>query len=400
MKNTKHSTLPQDLDQAYHLQIFRRYPLVLSHGRGAKVWDTEGKSYVDALAGIAVNSVGHCHPLVVAAIKKQVEKLMHVSNLFLTEPQALLAQKLVSISGLDRVFLTNSGAESNELAIKMARKYGHQNGRGGSIITMKGCFHGRTLATIAAGKPKYQKGFEPIPAGFLPVKFNEIDAVKNAITQETCAILIEPIQGEGGIYPADLTYLRSLRKLCDEYNIALVFDEIQSGMGRTGNFFAFQGYGVTPDIMSLAKALGGGFPIGGVVAKQQFAEALAPGDHGTTFGGNPLGCAAALATIKAIEDEKLCDSAYVNGANIMNRLKREMKNEPSIVDVRGRGLMIGIELDVPSRPVVMKMIEKGVIANAIAENVVRLVPPLVISMQELDTVVDVLLDSIVACKKY
>ena len=390
---------PKDLDQAYYLQVFKRYPLILSHGKGAKVWDMDGNEYIDALAGIAVNSVGHCHPRVVKAIQEQAEKLIHVSNLFLTEPQALLAQKLVNISGLDRVFFTNSGAEANELAIKMARKHGHKHGRGGEIITMDGCFHGRTMATIAAGRPKYQKGFEPIPPGFKLIKFNDIEAVKEAITDQTAAIMVEPIQGEGGIHPADLHFLRELRHLCDAQNIALVFDEIQTGMGRTGNFFAFQGYGVMPDIMSLAKALGGGFPIGAVLARQSTAEALDFGDHGTTFGGNPLGCAAALATVEAIEEEKLFDKAYVNGANIMKRLRAESEQESSIQDVRGRGLMIGVELDIQSKPVVLKMMEKGVIANAIGENVVRLVPPLVISMDELNTVVDVLLDCIREVKK-
>lgn len=402
MHSTEETTLthdqPQNLDHAYYLQVFKRYPLILSHGKGAKVWDNNGKEYIDALAGIAVNSVGHCHPKVVKAIQEQAEKLIHVSNLFLTEPQALLAQKLVNISGMDRVFFSNSGAEANELAIKMARKHGHKHGRGGEIITMDGCFHGRTMATIAAGRPKYQKGFEPIPQGFKLIKFNDIKAVEEAITDQTAAIMVEPIQGEGGIYPADLHFLRSLRALCDRHHIVLVFDEIQTGMARTGNFFAFQGYGVKPDIMSLAKAMGGGFPIGAVLAQQKTAEALDFGDHGTTFGGNPLGCAAGLATIEAIEEEKLFDRAYVNGAKLMKRLKAESLHEKSIVDVRGRGLMIGVELDIASKPVVLKMMDKGVIANAIGDNVVRLVPPLVISMDELNTVVDVLLSCIKEAK--
>jgi acetylornithine/N-succinyldiaminopimelate aminotransferase len=397
--STDSPTQLKDLDQSLYLQVFKRYPLILSHGKGAKVWTTDGKEYIDALAGIAVNSVGHCHPKVVAAIQEQASRLIHVSNLFLTEPQAHLAQKLSEISGMDRVFFTNSGAEANELAIKMARKHGNVHERGGEIITMDGCFHGRTLATIAAGRPKYQKGFEPIPQGFKLINFNDIEAVKAAITPRTAAIMVEPIQGEGGIYPADLHFLRELRHLCDEHNLVLVFDEIQTGMGRTGNFFAYQGYGVMPDVMSLAKALGGGFPIGAVLARQKTADALDYGDHGTTFGGNPLGCAAALATVEAIEEEKLHDRAYVNGANIMKRLWAESNHQPMIREVRGRGLMIGVELDMPSKPVVMKMMEKGVIANAIGENVVRLVPPLVISIEELNTVVDILLESIAECEK-
>ncbi|WKN31754.1 aspartate aminotransferase family protein [Porifericola rhodea] len=392
--NTNTSATPKELDEAYYLKVFKRYPLVLSHGEGAKVWDTSGKEYIDALAGIAVNGVGHCHPKVVEAVQQQAGKLMHISNLFISEPQMKLAQKLVEISGLDRVFFTNSGAESNELAIKLARKYGHTKGRGGEIITMDGCFHGRTLATIAAGRPKYQKGFEPIPSGFKLIDFNDINAVKEAITEQTAAIMVEPIQGEGGIHPADAAFLKELRALCDEHSIALVFDEIQTGMGRTGEFFAFQGYGVMPDIMSLAKSLGGGFPIGALLAREHVAEALDFGDHGTTFGGNPLGCAAALATIEAIEEEGLRQKASENGTAIMERLRKEAKSEEAIKDVRGKGLMIGIELSIASRPVVMKMMEKGVIANAIGENIVRFVPPLVINMDELNTTVDVLLESI------
>jgi len=392
--NTNTSATPKELDEAYYLKVFKRYPLVLSHGEGAKVWDTSGKEYIDALAGIAVNGVGHCHPKVVEAVQQQAGKLMHISNLFISEPQMKLAQKLVEISGLDRVFFTNSGAESNELAIKLARKYGHTKGRGGEIITMDGCFHGRTLATIAAGRPKYQKGFEPIPSGFKLIDFNDINAVKEAITEQTAAIMVEPIQGEGGIHPADAAFLKELRALCDEHSIALVFDEIQTGMGRTGEFFAFQGYGVMPDIMSLAKSLGGGFPIGALLAREHVAEALDFGDHGTTFGGNPLGCAAALATIEAIEEEGLRQKASENGTAIMERLRKEAKSEEAIKDVRGKGLMIGVELSIASRPVVMKMMEKGVIANAIGENIVRFVPPLVINMDELNTTVDVLMESI------
>lgn len=392
------ATSLKEIDDAYHLKVFKRYPLTLSHGKGAKVWDIDGNEYIDALAGIAVNGVGHCHPKVVKAIQEQAAKLMHISNLFISEPQMHLAKKLVELSGLDRVFLTNSGAESNELAIKMARKYGHMNGRGGEIITMDGCFHGRTLATIAAGRPKYQKGFEPIPSGFQLIKFNDLDAVKAAITDQTAAIMVEPIQGEGGIHPADADFLKGLRALCDEHKMALIFDEIQCGMARTGDFFAFQGYGVMPDIMSLAKSLGGGFPIGASLAREHVANALTFGDHGTTFGGNPLGCAAALATIEAIEEEGLMEKALENGTKIMERVRKEAQQEAAIKEVRGKGLMIGIELDIPSRPVVMKMMEKGVIANAIGDNIVRLVPPLVISMDELNTVVDVMLECIADCK--
>ncbi len=382
------------LDDQYYLQVFRRYPVILTKGEGSYVWDTNGKRYIDAMAGIAVNSVGHCHPKVVQAIQQQAATLIHISNAYLSQPQAELAGKLAEISGLDRVFFTNSGAESVEAAFKLARKYAHQHGRGGNIISMEGCFHGRTLATIAAGKAKYQKGFEPIPSGFMQVPFNDINKVAEAINQETAAVIVEPIQGEGGIHIADKEFLQQLRELCGEKNVLLILDEIQCGMGRTGSFFAYQQYGILPDILTTAKALGGGVPIGAMLAVQQVAEALDYGDHGTTFGGNPLACAAALAAIEVIEEENFLRQAKEKGEVILQRLENEAANEPGIVAVRGRGLMIGVEVKGSGRPVVMKMLEKGILINFISENVIRLVPPLNISIEDLHTVVDKLLLSV------
>jgi acetylornithine/N-succinyldiaminopimelate aminotransferase len=305
-----------------------------------------------------------------------------------------LTQKLAELSSLERVFFTNSGAESVEGAFKLARKYAHKQGRGGTIISMEGCFHGRTLATIASGTAKYQQGFAPIPAGFKQVPFNDINAVASAIEQDTAAVIVEPIQGEGGIHPASNAYLQQLRKLCTEQNVVLIFDEIQCGMGRTGTFFAFQDYGVQPDIMTLAKALGSGVPVGAFLAIEKVASAIDYGDHGTTFGGNPLACAAALATIAVIEEEDLVENARVNGEKVLQRLQQAQSIEPSIVAVRGKGLMIGVELDFPGRAVVAKMMEKGVLGNCANENVMRLVPPLNMGLEDLYKVVEVLLEAI------
>jgi acetylornithine/N-succinyldiaminopimelate aminotransferase len=388
----------QQIDQQHYLQVFRRFPITLAKGEGSYVWDTEGKKYLDALAGIAVNSVGHCHPKVVAAIQAQAAQLIHISNIYTSVPQVQLAQKLAELSGLDRVFFTNSGAESVEGAFKLARKYAHKQGRGGTIISMEGCFHGRTLATIASGKAKYQQGFAPIPAGFKQVPFNDINAVSAAIDQDTSAVIVEPIQGEGGIHPAYKVYLQQLRKLCTEQNVVLIFDEIQCGMGRSGTFFAFQDYGVQPDIMTLAKALGSGVPVGAFLANEKVASAIDFGDHGTTFGGNPLACAAALATIAIIEEESLVEKAKVNGEKVLQCLQQAQEKEPGIVAVRGKGLMIGVELDFPGRTVVAKMMEKGVLGNCANENVMRLVPPLNMSLEDLYKIVEVLLEAIAEVK--
>lgn len=384
----------RELDERYCLQVYKRQPLTLTRGKGARVWDTDGSEYIDALAGIAVNSVGHCHPTVVEAIQRQAETLIHISNLYTSEPQVMLAEKLVALTGLDKVFFCNSGAEAVEGAFKLARKYAHSRGRGGTIISMEGCFHGRTLATIAAGKEKYQKGFEPIPAGFVRIPFNDIDALRNTISNDTAAIILETIQGEGGIRVADTDYLRQVRQLCDETGIVLILDEIQCGVGRTGKFFAYEHYGIVPDIVTVAKALGGGMPIGAFAVRQPVAEAITFGEHGTTFGGNPLACAAALAAIHAVEIEGMAAGAVRKGDHAMQRLREAAKELSAIRDVRGMGLMIGVELAFEGKDVVAAMRDKGVLSNATADTVMRIVPPLVISDEELDRVIDVLLDSI------
>lgn len=379
-------------DKKSYLQTFKRYPLVLEKGQGAHVWDVEGNEYIDVLGGIAVNSVGHAHPDVVHAINEQAQNLIHISNFYLSKPQLLLSEKLKALSGMDRVFLTNSGAESVEGALKIARKYAHSKGRGGDIISFEGSFHGRTLATIATGKKKMQDGFEPIPQGFKQVAFNDIDAVTEAIDEQTAAIIVEPIQGEGGINVANNSFLKALRNLCTKEDIVLIFDEIQCGMGRTGKFFAKKLFRVEPDIMTLAKALGGGVPIGAVLSSEKVSAAMQFGDHGTTFGGNPLVCSAALATIEVLEKENLISDAKEKGQWLMEQINGW--DEPSIREVRGRGLMIGIEFNFPTKPLVEKMLSKRVLANATAENVLRLVPPLNISYEDLDTVLKVIQESI------
>ena len=386
------------IDQENYLPTFKRFPLAICCGHGSRVRDVEGNSYIDALAGIAVTSVGHSHPKVVAAVREQAGKLMHVSNFFVNLPQVELSERLTRLSGLERVFFTNSGAESVEGAIKIARKYAHSRGRGGTILSFHGSFHGRTMATIATGKKKMQQGFEPIPQGFIQVPFNDIAAVNEALSDEVAAILIEPIQGEGGINEADSTFLKHLRKICDEHEIVLIFDEIQCGIARTGQLFAKDLYGVQPDIMTLAKALGGGAPVGAILSNEKVSSAIDFGDHGTTFGGNPLVCAAALATLDVIEDENLIEAAKEKGEWFMRKV--ESLEESTIKEIRGQGLMLGLEFDFETKPLVMEMLHNGVIANATADNVLRIVPPLNISYEDLEEVITVMQKAIQKVKEH
>ena len=384
----------------YHFDLYGRYPIALVKGKGSKVWDDERNEYIDALAGIAVNSLGHCHPRIVKTIQKQSAKLMHVSNFYYNEPQSNLAEKLVDLSGLDRAFFCNSGAEAVEGAVKLARKYSNDRGKTGVILSMDNSFHGRTIGTIAMGKDKYQTGFQPIPAGFKRVPFNDSKALEDNVNENTVGIILEPIQGEGGIIEVTEEYLKTARRLCDEFDIPLIFDEVQCGIGRTGKMFAFQHYGIKPDILALAKALGSGFPIGAVVAKENVASAFEHGNHGTTFGGNPLACAVALETLDVIDDENICEMARVRGNYLMTRMRDLSQNWSAIKEVRGKGLMIGIELAFPGGPVVTEMMKRGVLSNCASNNVIRLVPPLIITKEEIDTVVDVLVESIKEVEKH
>lgn len=380
--------------EKYHFNLYKRYPITLVKGKGSKVWDDERNEYIDALGGIAVNSLGHCHPRIVKAIQKQSAKLMHVSNFYYNEPQSNLAEALVKVSGLDRAFFCNSGAEAVEGAIKLARKYSAKNGRHGNIISMENSFHGRTLGTIAMGKDKYQKGFSPIPSGFERVPFNYAKALEAAVDDQTVAIIMEPIQGEGGVVPVTRDYLHKARELCDKHDIPLILDEVQTGIARTGRMFAYQHFGVKPDIVASAKALGSGFPIGSVIAQEKFANAFEYGNHGTTYGGNPLACAAALETLKVIEEDKICEMARVRGNYLTTRLKDLSTNWPAIKEVRGIGLMVGVELSFPGAEVVVEMMHRGVLSNCASDNVIRLVPPLIMTKEEIDKVVDVLVESI------
>ncbi len=350
--------------------------LALVRGKGVKVWDAEDKMYLDFLGGIAVLSVGHCHPKVVKAIKQQAGRLMHCSNLYYNENQPRLAKKLSTLSLNGKCFFCNSGAEANEGMIKLARFWGHSQGKYG-IISMRNSFHGRTLATLAAtGQTKYQKGFEPMPDGFSYAEYNNLESVQAAVTDQTAAILIEAVQGEGGIVPAQPKFMRGLRALCDEKNILLLCDEVQCGVGRTGHWFGFQAYDIQPDAFSLAKGLADGFPIGAMVVGPKLADLLQPGNHASTFGGNPLACAAALATLDVIEQEGLLENTKAMGELFMNKLRKIAKKYSFIKEVRGVGLMVGLVLEKPAKPLEKILLEKGLITIATAETVIRFVPSL------------------------
>jgi predicted acetylornithine/succinylornithine family transaminase len=364
--------------------------LTLVRGAGVSVWDDAGKEYLDFMAGIAVNNVGHCHPAVVAAIAKQAGTLMHCSNLFHNELQPRLAQKISGLALGGKVFFCNSGAEANECLFKLARKWGSAAGKF-EIITMKNSFHGRTLATMTAtGQTKYQKGFEPLMPGFSYAEFNNLDSVKAAITPATVAVLCESVQGEGGIVPATPEFLTGLRALCTEKKILLFFDEVQAGIGRTGKWFGFQNYGIRPDGFSMAKALGGGFPIGAAAVTPELSDVFQPGNHASTFGGTPLACAAALATLETIEKEDLLGNAVRMGARFMDGLRALAPKHACIQSVRGVGLMVGLVLNVPAKPVEAKLRENGLLCIATGDHVLRFVPPLVVSPAQIDQALAVL----------
>lgn len=386
----------QELAHRYHVDLYGRYPITLVEGKGVYVTDSDGNEYIDALAGIAVNSLGHSHPRVVEAVQQQAASLMHISNFYYSEPQSKLVEKLAEVTGLDQAFLCNSGAEAMEGSIKLARKYGSIREKKGTIISMENCFHGRTLGTIAMGKEKYQKGFHPLPKGFEQVPVNDIEALKVKADEETIAIVIEPVQGEGGVNPVQEEYLRQVRALCDEHDILLILDEIQCGIARTGKMFAYQHYGVLPDIVASAKALGNGFPIGAVITKKEVAEAFEHGEHGTTYGGNPLASAAAYATLSVMQEENIPEQAAEKGAYFMNRLHSVAQEHEAIKEVRGRGLMIGVELNFEGGDVVKEMMKRGVLSNCASGNVMRFVPPLIITKEEIDTVINIFLESLKA----
>ena len=378
------------LSEQYIAHTYNRYPLLLVRGKGTRVWDLDGKEYLDFFAGLAVCNLGHCHPKVVKAIQDQAEKLIHVSNLYYIEPQIQLASLLCKNSFAGKVFFCNSGAEANEGALKLARKYAKEKiGEDRyEVITMENSFHGRTLATLTAtAQKKYHKGYAPLMPGFKYVPFNDLKAVREAIDPKTCAVLLEPIQGEGGVNIPSEGYLKGLREICDEKGILLILDEVQVGMGRTGKLFAYEYEDMKPDLLTVAKSLAGGVPIGALLIRDEIAKSFEPGDHASTFGGNPLATAAGVAALSAILEEGMLDHCQRVGEYFLLRLEEIKKKFPFVQDVRGRGLILGMELKIEGAEIVKKMMKKGFLINCTAGNVLRFLPPLIVTEEEVDRMV-------------
>jgi len=375
----------------YVINTYIRTPVVIVKGKGLKVWDLDGNEYLDFFPGWAVSGLGHCHPKVVNAVRNYLKKIIHVPNNYYNMLQGKLAQKIIENSFEGKVFFCNSGAEANEAAIKLARSYGNATGGRYEIITMENAFHGRTLATITAtGQPKYLKGLEPLPLGFKSVAFNDIKAVEAGITDKTIAILIEPVQGEGGINVAEEGYVKSLRALCDKRDLILIFDEVQTGMARTGKMFGFEHYGIIPDVITLAKSLGGGLPIGAMAAGKKFADVLKPGMHASTFGGSPVACSAALAVFEAIQKEGLLSNTVKMGEYLFKRLNELKEKKPVIKEIRGKGLMIGVELTVPGKEIVEKCFKERLLINCTHDRVLRIMPGMIVTKKQIDKAVDIL----------
>jgi acetylornithine aminotransferase len=377
--------------ELYLMNTYQRQPLSIARGRGARVYDLEGREYIDFVGGIAVNLLGHGHPDLILAIQKQLMHLIHTSNLYFTEPQVNLARMLVDHSFAGKVFFCNSGAEANEAAIKLARRYAHEKYGPDryEIITMTNSFHGRTMATLTAtGQEKVQKGFEPLVPGFSYVPFNDLAALEAAISDRTAAVLLEPIQAEGGVHVADRTYLKGVRQLCRQRDILLMFDEVQTGMGRTGTLFAYEQMQVEPDVMTLAKGLGGGVPIGACLARDEVARAFAPGTHASTFGGNPLACAAGLAVLRVLLEGKILDQSRRMGEYLQKGLEQCKERRRLVREVRGLGLLQAMELDCDARAVVSDCLARGLLINCTNDRVLRFVPPLIISEREIDRLLD------------
>lgn len=379
------------LYEMYVMETYTRIPLVIEKAKGAYIKDIDGRTYLDFFPGWAVSGIGHCHSIVTRAVSRQVKKLIHVSNNYYSLLQAKLARKIVEHSFRGTVFFCNSGAEANEGAVKLARMYGHSSGRY-EVITMNKSFHGRTLAMIAAtGQEKVKKGFKPLPAGFKHVPFNDFSALKKAVTRKTIAILMELIQCEGGINIADGVYVKKIRNLCTERDIILIFDEVQTGIGRTGKMFCYQNYNVAPDVMTLAKSLGGGLPIGAMVARGRFSSILGPGSHASTFGGSPLVCSAALGVFEAIEKQGLLGNARKMGKYLVKRLNYLKATHPLIIkDIRGMGLTIGVELNIEGEAIYRECLERGLLINCTQENILRIMPPLNITSLQIDKAIEIL----------
>ena len=386
--------VPVEAASPHVMNTYGRLPLALSHGQGCRVWDVNGKAYLDALGGIAVNTLGHNHPRLVPALQDQISKLIHTSNYYHIPLQEALAAKLVELSGMTNVFFCSTGLEANEAALKLARKFGHDKGiERPEIVVYDKAFHGRSIATLSAtGNAKVQAGFGPLVEGFIRVPLNNVDALKKATAgnPNVVAVFLEAIQGEGGVNPVDVDYLRDLRKLCDEQDWLLMIDEVQCGMGRTGKWFAHQWAGILPDVMPLAKGLGSGVPIGAVVAGPKAAKIFAPGNHGSTFGGNPLAMRAGVETIRIMEEEGLLANAVKVGDHLKAALLRELGGLPGLKEIRGRGLMLGVELTIPCSELVGRAAQKGLLISVTADSVIRMVPSLIMSTVEADEVVSIL----------
>jgi len=376
------------------MNTYARLPVAFERGEGVWLWDSEGKRYLDGLAGIAVNTLGHAHPRFTTALKDQIGKMIHCSNVYQVNGQEALADKLCSLTGMHEVFFCNSGCEANEAAIKLARLYGHKQGiESPAIIVMEKAFHGRTLATLSAtGNRKVQAGFEPLVKGFVRVPYNDLDAIRQVAqnNREVVAVLVEPIQGEGGIRTLDIQYLQQLRQICDAQNWLLMLDEVQCGIGRTGKWFAYQHTGILPEVMTLAKGLGSGIPVGACLAAGKAAGTFQPGNHGSTFGGNPLACTAGLATLNILEQDRLLANAENLGKLIHQGLAAALQGVSGIKEIRGQGLMIGIELDKPCGDLVKSALAKGLLINVTADNVIRLLPPLIMTQEEAQQLLDIL----------
>ena len=371
-------------------KTYKRFPIVIAKGKGCTLWDTDGKKYTDFVAGIAVCNLGHAHPQVSKALCMQADTLFHVSNLYYTIPQVDLAYWLTENSFADRVFFCNSGAEANEAAIKLARKYSKEKGESGRyrIISMEHSFHGRTMATLSAtGQDKIKQGFEPVLEGFDYVPFSDISALRGTIGPSTCAVLIEPIQGEGGVRCPDPDYLKAVRQVCDDTGILLIFDEIQTGMGRTGRLFAYEHFGITPDIMTLAKALANGLPIGAMLAREEVADAFGPGSHASTFGGTPVVTAASLEVVRVLSEENIIDHCRTIGGYFKDRLSWLKDRHEVIEDVRGLGLLLGMKLRMEGDQIVASCMEKGFLINCIQGNILRFIPPLIVEKEEIDALI-------------
>jgi acetylornithine aminotransferase len=374
-------------------KTYKRFPVVFVEGSGCFLYDTDGRRYTDFVAGIAVCNLGHSHPRICQALANQANILWHVSNLYYTVPQIELGNWLVEHSFADRVFFCNSGAEANEAAIKLARRYFKERNEANRfrIITMEKSFHGRTMATLSAtGQDKIKQGFDPVLEGFDFVPYDDVEMLKKQIGSSTCAVMIEPIQGEGGVRSPDSNYFKAVRKICDDAGVLLILDEIQTGMGRTGKLFAYEHFGIEPDIMTLAKALANGLPVGAMLAKDQFAEAFGPGAHATTFGGTPIVTSAALEVCKVLEDEQLIDQCRNMGAYFKEKLLGLKNRHQIVTDVRGIGLLLGMKLTIEGAPIVSKCMQKGFLINCIQDNILRFVPPLIIKKEDIDALIDCL----------